>query len=213
MSSDWKESREGSFVLPDEDPETFELYLHWLYSKKLPVKRENQCNAEYLALAKAVALGDKLQDFDFADAAVDAIIDKSRHSGVIGQELDTMVKYIYENTVEGFKARRLFVDFYMCLDEPKVPRDLPPEFLLDLVTVLLPRRLGTYIFDPSTMTNTCRYHNHCPKSSLCYKNKFVEELMFLTTKQNERERKKYRLSSRAHRIQGPSGLQSLINGA
>lgn len=32
MSRDWKEAKEKLFKLPEETPEIFRIYIHWIYS-------------------------------------------------------------------------------------------------------------------------------------------------------------------------------------
>lgn len=188
MSSDWKESRTHSVSLPDEDPEVFESYLHWIYCKKLPLRCEDPGSAEYLQLAKAIILGDRLQDADFEDAAIDAVIDKSQSSKMNGQALAPMITYIYKNTVGESGARRLLVDFYVCqgnkdwLGGPKGPRDLPPEFILDLATGLLERRPQIENGKFCDRFGTCKYHNHSSNGAICYKSKIPGPFMSLRAK-------------------------------
>lgn len=176
MSSNWNESETGSVGLPDDDPDTFQVYLYWLYYKKLPVKSENPCYSEYLQLAKAVVLGDKLRDPDFENSAIDAIIDKSRFDTINAQTLGPMVVFIYKHSLEGCKARKLLVDLHLSdrtkgwLDGYK-GLDLPSEFFLELATTLLRRRPKTddYITDPRKSTYSCRYHNHPSGKNSCDK--------------------------------------------
>ena len=55
MKSDWKEGKEGSVLLEDEEPDIFRLYLHWLYRCTLPVPVDEPGHlgdGEYLQLAK-----------------------------------------------------------------------------------------------------------------------------------------------------------------
>ena len=178
MSHDWKESEERSVSLPEEDPKTFQLYLHWLYCKTLPVKSDSIRNTELVKLAKAYVLGDRLLDLDFKDKVIDAIIDKSRSSslGLYGYMLDPATAYIYKNTLEGSKARLLFVDLYLgegdkawLTDRSKIL--LPEDFLFDLASALIGKRPRSECDSPRMMNSTCRYHNHGPDDSICYRNR------------------------------------------
>lgn len=180
MTSNWRESESRIFALPEHDVEAFQVYMNWLYSKRLPVKSEDPLDDEYLLIAKMIVLGDRLQDLDFQDAAVDAILDKSRSSTMNGQAIAPTVNYVYENTLEDSKARKLLVDFYVCrgnedwLRDSDGLRDLPAEFISDLAIALLQRRGKPDSGDPAYMTDTCVYHNHDCTSRACYKKKFPE---------------------------------------
>jgi hypothetical protein len=77
MSRDWKESKQRSVHLPNDDPYAFELYLYFLYRGRLPAKpnrSEPAAESEELQLAKAYVLGDRLQDGDFQDFIIDVMI-------------------------------------------------------------------------------------------------------------------------------------------
>ncbi|KAK2754522.1 hypothetical protein FQN54_006923 [Arachnomyces sp. PD_36] len=182
MSSDWKESKSRVFALPNHDPEALQLYMQWLYTKMLPVKTEDPSDDEFLLLAKAVVLGDMFQDSDFENTAVDAILDKSRSSRLEGPTLAPTVSYIYENTINECKARKLLVDIYVSegngkwLRHPEEsPKDLPSEFMFDLAAALLERRPKPNSSSPSSMTDTCRYHKHS-SGGTCDKNKFSRKV-------------------------------------
>lgn len=178
LSSEWKESEDRSVSLPDTEPETFELYLHWLYVGNLPVKSKEPGhigNQEYLQLAKAYVLGDHLQDAQFDDVVIDAMIDKSASRAADGNKwypTGPVIACIYNNTPETSQARRLLMDFFVnfgngdWLHVWSKQEDLPKEFLLDLATTLLEKRprAEKSIKDKA---EPCKYHCHGVKRQ-CY---------------------------------------------
>lgn len=42
MNSDFKESRERSIALKDDNPDTFEVYLHWLCFATVPTRDDDE---------------------------------------------------------------------------------------------------------------------------------------------------------------------------
>lgn len=80
MSSVWRESRGRSIELKDDKPHTFEIYQNWLYCGTVPTKDDSRkaVETEYLQLAEAYVLGDKLRDGNFKDVIIDAMLHKSR---------------------------------------------------------------------------------------------------------------------------------------
>ncbi|KAF1983945.1 hypothetical protein K402DRAFT_295395, partial [Aulographum hederae CBS 113979] len=78
LRPEWNESEERVVPLLDFDPETFDTYLKWLFTRKLYKFRADQdtssthlCGAEWLN--KAYALGDYVQDDDFKDCVLDGM--------------------------------------------------------------------------------------------------------------------------------------------
>ncbi|UKZ78420.1 hypothetical protein TrVFT333_006160 [Trichoderma virens FT-333] len=152
MKAYWETSNSGSIALKEEDPEVFEVYLHWLYFETLPVKNDNpglEGNIEYVQLAKAYALGEFLQDVNFKDAVLDAILIKSRSAasdGLNWYPVGPAIRHIYEGTPESSAARRLLVDMYTYhglgewLTKWANKDDLPKQFLLDLAIEALTKR-------------------------------------------------------------------------
>ena len=182
MSGEWKESNERSIRLENDKPEVFQIYMHWLYHCHLPVRIDDPGlagNAEYVQLANAYILGDILQDVDFKDAVIDAMIDKSSSNALDGHHwfpVGPVIREIYDNTLESSKARRLLVDLYThhgdgaWLYNWAAQEDLPKGFLLDLAIALLDKREKPELHPSGS---PCEYHEHAPGESFCYRNRLT----------------------------------------
>lgn len=180
MKSYWGTSITGSLTLKEEDPEVFEIYLHWLYCETLPVQNDNpgsEGNTEYAQLAKAYVLGEMLQDVNFKDAVLDAILIKSRSKVSDGQTwfpIGAPIRYIYEGSPESSAARRLLVDLYAYhgkaewLTHWENKDDWPKQFLLDLAIAALAKRHCPPV--PLAKPGACEYHEHIPDPNSCYLN-------------------------------------------
>lgn len=115
MSGSWKESEEQTLNLPEDDPNIFALYSHWLYVGQIPVivqsgtKEEiaNDNYKEYYDLVKAYVLGDKLLDDRFRNSTIQAIIKKATTPCADGQRhypgADVII-YAYKHTTECVKS-------------------------------------------------------------------------------------------------------------
>jgi hypothetical protein len=167
MAGDWKESQQRTIHLPDDEPEIFALYVHWLYYGTLPVFCDESGlpgNSEYLNLVKAYVLGDKILDSRYQDAAIDAIVEKCQSKAQDGANwfpVGEVIRYAFDNTNESAPIRELLVDMYAIhgyrawLEDWAEPASLPQPFLFKLASTLLDWRHGAKLtFQPS------RYHAH-----------------------------------------------------
>jgi hypothetical protein len=180
MRHQWKESKERTVHLEEDKPEIFLMYINWLYNGTIPIDFDEPDNNQYLRLAQAYVLGDKLRDGDFCDAVVDAIIDGCQHQASDGETYSPgaqSINYIYENLLSS-PAKRLLVDIYAfnsneeCVMEFTYGQCLPRAFLYSLAmtmrnTIYLNRQEQAEA-DPFTMTSTCIYHEH-GENTKCYK--------------------------------------------
>jgi hypothetical protein len=182
MSGDWSESRNRSVRLEHDEPEVFQIYMHWLYRDTLPVRIDSvgvAGNAEYLQLAKAYVLGDLLQDGNFKDVVLDAIIEKTTSKASDGHRwypVGPVIRHIYDNTLESSEARGLLVDLYThhaCghwLYKWACPEDLPKQFLHDLAIAVLDKRVPK---ETPHSPDSCKYHQHIADKSVCYRNRLA----------------------------------------
>lgn len=185
MSSDWKESRERSIELKDDNPDTFEIYQHWLYFGTVPTRDDESSKtdeAEYLQLAEAYVLGDKLGDGNFKDVIIDAMLHKSLPKVSDGTPDLTrvfpgehVIRHIYDNTPNSSEARRLLVYFYANYGSSRwlndaVQEEFPNEFLIDLAVALFERQDKRTPAASTAESNACKYHQH--GSGPCYKDRF-----------------------------------------
>ena len=172
------ESKSRSIRLDDVDASIFSIYVSWLYRTQLPVRIDApgpEGNAEYLALARAYVLGDRLLDLAFCDACIDAMIVKSQTKSTDGScwsPVGPVIACIYNNTTPKSKARKLLVDLYAHNGQrdwlekwADKDTDLPSEFLFDLAVALFDvrQRIAKQLF-----TDPCKYHEHGEEES-CYK--------------------------------------------
>lgn len=178
VNGTWKESKSRSILLDDVDASIFRIYVSWLYRAQLPVRIDApglEGNAEYLALARAYVLGDRLQDVAFCDACIDTMIVKSQTKSTDGScwyPVGPVIACIYDNTTPKSKARNLLVDLYAhnghgnwLKEWADKDMDLPREFLFDLAVALFDAR---QCMEKQLFTHPCKYHEHGEEES-CYK--------------------------------------------
>lgn len=147
---------EHTIRLPEDEPEIFGIYVHWLYYDKLPVycnEPGRAANQEYLKLVKAYTLGDKLMDTEFQNAAIDAIVEKSNSTASDGKRyypVAEVVEFAYNNTHVSAPIRRLLVDMHVSVGSGKWldygnfnSESVPQPFLFELSSKLLDLRRAT----------------------------------------------------------------------
>jgi len=158
---------EGSkaVCLPNFSPEIGSVYVHWLYTRK--VLTGTSLTTDLPALVHAWALGAYLNDSDFENAVMNAIVLLISESQPFGWQLSVkteMINLVYESTTAGSPLRRLMVDIWIrCGNERYLGeecKDTSPFFLADLVTALLPAAKARPEAKASTLDSICKYHVH-----------------------------------------------------
>jgi hypothetical protein len=159
-----------------------DLYIHWVYSGKIFSRKslqeeeedvkERRSADESSVLVRAYVFGEKIQDGDFQDAIIDALVhsiampDKSGKCWYPGA---SQVDQAYKGTPEGSPLRRFLVDMHMFYGDSKWlhgPENV--EFLTDLAGRLLDEKKSPIVWDPIKPTSIgCHYHRHS-KGEICY---------------------------------------------
>jgi hypothetical protein len=107
-----RETNDGLVQIPTHKPDTFEYYMHWIYSHRLPVLGKDSSDGFYLII-RCNVLGDYLQDLDFRDATIDAL---QAHSLLVGLKPINETKFVYANTSKDAPMRRLLIDMLVYED-------------------------------------------------------------------------------------------------
>ncbi|KAF2731071.1 hypothetical protein EJ04DRAFT_418566, partial [Polyplosphaeria fusca] len=127
LSGSWVESDLRIITLPEDDPEIFELFLNYLYTKQLPIQEQkdyttlteeeygSQFNRECERVGQIYVMGEKLQSTIVKNAAIFAILGLTKLRDFKGELFvpnPNMVRDIYEGTPPGNPARRFLVDIW-----------------------------------------------------------------------------------------------------
>jgi len=141
MKPEWKDLRSGpSIDLTHIDLYTFQIYVHWLYFRTLPI--DGKGKAAHPILAKVYVLGEELMDSKFKNDVLDTIIATATEARSF--PVGKAVAIIYQGTTSSSPARRLIVDFYTGLANNKTwtdgLKDCPKDFLVDAMKALVTRR-------------------------------------------------------------------------
>lgn len=132
LKKEWPEGQTRKIELPDDDVNTVEDYLHFLYTQQVPEETRLQ------DLAKLYVFGQKVLDQKYKDAVLvrilyetnDLLKDEFFHDYVAAREAVTT---IYEGTPPGSLGRKLMVDiFYAVTPSDWVEDDHLIEFRDDL---------------------------------------------------------------------------------
>ena len=146
LSGNWREANERLIRLPEDEPEIFEIYMCWLYHKRIPTIRQEPADGstEYLRLIKAYIFGDKIQAKGFQNVIIDAMIEKKEDKDKEGpfwcHEIPDhdCVNTAYQNTRPDSPLRKLLVDLWALSAEAELDGPLPDAFLRDMVEKLWP---------------------------------------------------------------------------
>ncbi|GIZ42766.1 hypothetical protein CKM354_000602300 [Cercospora kikuchii] len=174
LQGGWREAKDGVISLPDDDPKTFEIYQAWLYDRKIYTDLwvDGIHDKESRRLMVAWVLGDKLQDTDFKDALMDALVGRIRDTQAFAS-LRLATSFIYSKTPDGSAPRRLLTDIYTYhgaswwVDEV-MSSGLQETYAVDFLKDLSKRQLTQR--GPSSLNSAaymafkpgCAYHDHKP---------------------------------------------------
>lgn len=173
LKQNWKEGVERVIPLPDDHPDVFTLYQHWLYNDAVDFHKSGLSvdpTDQFEVLVKAYIFGDKIMDVDFRDGVLDAIVEKLRVHERFDLRLTTLV---YDNTLPQSQLRRLWIHVYYFagkanwLDEEYAGRPLHPEFVMDFCRFQALRRTGLGTLE--NMGGVCNFHEHGDRR--CYRDK------------------------------------------
>lgn len=178
LQSVWQEGQNGIVDLPASEPAAFNAFVQFVYTGAIfsQVTTDQQhsfvanigCDPEWEHLARCYVLGETLLAANFKDAVITAIIEKSTATATFPSGL---AKYVYANTYDGSKLRRLIVDFHVdcsaacllkdgntCEDKVHGGKD----FLADVLARVLeaPEKLHDKEKILPWVENPCQYHEH-----------------------------------------------------
>lgn len=109
---DWKEAKEKMFPLLDDTPDTFRIYFHWAYSRRIfcepmHIFKDETIRAHHNLLIRTYILGDKLQDSDFQDAIMDVFIACCRENSIWPIR---HMSFVFKNTLDNSPLCSFLVD-------------------------------------------------------------------------------------------------------
>ena len=105
-----KQNRDTSFRLETVLPAVFEMYVQWLYTRKFATQSLVEKKL-YGAYVDAYVLGDKIDDDEYRDAAMDKIIARWEDKGRIPSR--TVTRVAFQNTTRGSPLRLIMMDIYV----------------------------------------------------------------------------------------------------
>lgn len=166
LKSEWKEGQGRRILLPEDDPETFQAYLHWVYTGRIYSGQK----PSYVVLAKSYAWAEKLLDKELKDRLLDAMVTTCRErdeKGLRNFPGTDAISIIYAATTESSPARRMMVDMYVShgAESWTVSVEHGIELLVDVTKALLPectisdgKKHNKY--SEIDRGSPCSYHHH-----------------------------------------------------
>lgn len=181
-SNAWEKGKSRTVNVPEIEPRTFELYVHWIYNSAIdidlveaptndPCKNEGhklaglgcQWRGKIVLLLRLYVAADFLSDSKLKDEVI------SRYLTLRGKKelcfgTDTL-HYVWDNTKSDSPLRRCIVDSFAVGQNGEIYQrwlkhlQCIPEFLSDLCARLLQMRGDREEFTP-TIARKCRYHEH-----------------------------------------------------
>jgi hypothetical protein len=168
-NKEWVEVRKHCISLPDDDPSIVDLYLQWIYSGRTFSRQSTdgapEDGKEFDLLVDGFVFGEKVQNGDFKDAVVDALIKSFAVPDKRGQRWCPAAPWVdraYAGTPEGSPLRRLLVARYVFhATNTWLHGTTNIDFVVDLAVHLGEERRAL----PRTTTtkldlSPCWYHHH-----------------------------------------------------
>lgn len=174
-------------VFPEISPAAFSVYIQWLTNRTIdpwngwrrvgytdhPLGEAVKGVSVRSTLLSAYALGETINDTDFKDVVMDALVTATIQSG----ELDKELLWRFCATTSAKNAgRRFFIDLLVLSEgaaamiSEDARRFLDKDFLLNLSAALLKAKDETVSAEiPWNDRDSCAYHEHLRLKGSCYK--------------------------------------------
>ncbi|KAF3007879.1 hypothetical protein E8E13_010949 [Curvularia kusanoi] len=153
LSGNFKEAAEQTVPLPEDDPDTFEFFVHWLYHKDLPMKdnastdllqdwtsEDNGGNLEKRNLIELHVFADRYRVEKLKVRTLEALFRYVQKNDVTLPS-NRLICYAYENMPAGSGLLTLLVDVWCKYVEAEEWKDddteqLPSPFLISVLKCL-----------------------------------------------------------------------------
>ena len=158
-------------ILPDEDAETVERLMQWLYFRSLSLTKdvcsESAEDERYWQLARLNTLADKFGVGSLKNAIIDEMFARNENQDAYLPSVP-VVAYIYENTTNKSPLRKLFVawfvwhidyDWYTSSDIPETLEEVPM-FAADLAIAMSLKMKDPSLESPFCSQPSSYYENH-----------------------------------------------------
>ncbi|KAJ4376729.1 hypothetical protein N0V86_006846 [Didymella sp. IMI 355093] len=185
LKGEWQETVTRMVELPGCGPDSFIIYAEWLYTGRMCTvvdgKREQNDKVvkELRELIRCYRLGSFLQDSDFRDTIIDALVDMMVCRNII---CTATAKVVYNISSSKSPHRKLAVDVAVhCWSTDKFQSIADWGFSAELLTDLVVATGGKLreavrvqgISEFFANANMCKYHEHAVNNTPCYRTRFA----------------------------------------
>ncbi|KAF2869129.1 hypothetical protein BDV95DRAFT_670057 [Massariosphaeria phaeospora] len=139
MNGRWAESQDRSIDMPENDPDIFALYLHFLQTQQVPLSErtgQEGIGDKFRDLTRVYVLAEQLQDSRTKNSVIRSIFASTEiQNGTFSIPCSHGVALGYGGTPEDSPLRRLYVDLWTYLTPGTIADvydTVPKEFLRDL---------------------------------------------------------------------------------
>ena len=150
FSGNFKEASQRSMSLSDDDKDSVERMVQWLYTKKLdvtvPVSKETAQEC-YMQLAKLNTLAEKYDIYLLQNDIIDELFNLQKSGNSYPPQIP-IIKHVYDNTIERSSFRKLMVAWFAYHIEFEwyerdttrgVLANISPDFVIDVAIALAAR--------------------------------------------------------------------------
>jgi hypothetical protein len=170
LKPEWKEGDENAISLQDDDPDTFQVFFHWLYTKTLynALEEDGSIPLGYTSLFRAYFFADARGIPEFANAVIGCLFQVDLQTWPYPYNILLMV---YDNTLPESNLRKFLVDvainaFTFSRLETN-PEMYPKEFLSAVILRCKSLRVypgskgvGRENYKSTMAAKLCDYHDH-----------------------------------------------------
>lgn len=131
----FREAESNEVKLPDDEPETFDNFVQWLYARDFERPMTESGGPDWVCIFDTYVLADKLGAPKFSNYVMNLMVHEAETRW--DQELSlpnaAAVSVAYENTPGSSPLRRFLVDLYCCNNKLEIPKHaVPDEFVMEM---------------------------------------------------------------------------------
>ena len=153
-AGEFEETSKRVMTLPEDDAETVDRMIQWLYSGKYKIDEEalkdfQRSQVILMQLARLYVCADKYGIIKLKDDIIDQVHIAQKPEGTYLPGSD-IISYVYQNTTKGSRLRRLIVEWFAWYGSASWFGDSAvqailcqvPEFLADMVAKVIAKNEG-----------------------------------------------------------------------